>query len=232
MKYSFLLSFFLLFGIFFHCLAQTDTNRTSVTVVYSKVEYKRTEKDKSIYNLIKINPLLVLNGDIPLYYERRIKDRFSIEGGIGFTHMDYIYHSYVLYDEYGEEERRAKPGYSLMVSAKFYPSSYTKALDEFYFGPEIRFRRYNTEVEDCETTSFSGYLPEYRMVTDFKITVGYITYLTDEVILDFYGGIGMRSRNVSLAYCDHTSLNPIMIYDNYTDMVPLFSAGIKLGFGF
>jgi hypothetical protein len=230
MRYLFLALFCI--ATFSSGFAQKDSN--SVTVTYSKVTYHRAERDKNIYNLIKINPLLVLNGDIPIYYERRIMDRLSIEGAIGITHMDYIYQG--ITTENYEEERRAKLGYSLMISAKFYPSNHTKALDEIYFGPEIRHRRYNTEVEDCGNTSLTGFIPEYRTLTDFKLTVGYISYISDNVIFDFYGGVGLRSRNISYAYCDDiyngSSYNAVMEFEKINDFVPIISAGIKIGFAF
>ncbi|MCH7597132.1 MAG: hypothetical protein IID35_11330, partial [Planctomycetes bacterium] len=59
-----------------------------ITVTYSKVEYQRTEIDREVYNLIKVNPLLIFNGDIPIYFEHRLSDNLSVEAGIGITNMD------------------------------------------------------------------------------------------------------------------------------------------------
>jgi hypothetical protein len=229
MKYTFLLFIFILSGFSFNCFAQTDPSR--VTVTYSKVGFKRVEKDNGIHTLIKINPLLILNGDIPIYVERRIKDQISLEGGIGFTHMDYVTNIFTVNNQNGNPDvRKANPGYSLMVAAKFYPSKYTKALDEFYFGPEIRYRKYNTEVQDCSSPSSAIFIPETRILTDFKLTIGYISYISDRVIVDFYGGIGMRSRNITSYSCNSSST--AMVLKQVNDMVPVISAGIKLGFGF
>lgn len=230
MRYSVALVL-LLFG-FSLSFGQNDSSKTStVTVIYSKVGVKK-ERESSIYNLIKINPLLILNGDIPIYYERRIADQFSVEGAVGFTYTDYLYSGFVLADAYGyEEERQYKPGYSLMASAKFYPSNYSKALDEFYFGVEIRHRRYNSEVEDCENITISGWVSEHRSLTDFKFTGGYISYLSDRVIADIYAGIGMRKRDYHFAYCDGTA-STSMTHVRKNDIVPVISAGVKLGFAF
>jgi hypothetical protein len=232
MKYPFLISVFIFSGFVFNCFSQSDSSRSShVTVTYSKVGYKRVEKDKGIFNLIKINPLLIFNGDIPIYWERRIKDQVSVEAGLGFTHMDYVNNIFTLSDQTGNlEVRNAKPGYSLMIAAKYYPSKFTKALDDIYFGPEIRYRKYNTEVEDCSPTSLTGFVAEDRTLIDFKLNVGYIYYLSDRVIVDFYGGIGMRSRNINSSTCNNS--RTAMISTHINDMVPVISAGIKLGFGF
>ena len=214
--------------------AQTDTTRRTTTVVYSKVEYKRTSKDREIFNLVKINPLLILNGDIPVYFERRIKNQLSVEGGVGVTYNDYIYNGFNLADtDLYDENREYKLGYSVVGSVKFYPSRYTKALDEFYFGPEIRFRKYNSQLSEYSSNDvLLGTYPEHRTLIDFKLMIGYIAYASDFVIFDFYGGVGMRSRDVSFAYLDYSGTGEEIKYDSYKDMAPVLSAGVKIGFGF
>jgi hypothetical protein len=231
MKFNILFCAFFLTVAASSVLAQTE----NVTVTYSKVQYNKTTKERTIFNLIKINPLLIFNGDIPIYFERRLGDKYSVEAGLGITHTDYIYEAfhiddYYYYDE--DFERNAKIGYSVSGSFKYYPSNYTKALDEFYFGPEIRHRRYNTEVTDCGTSSLTGYLPEFRVLTDFKFVVGYIFYISDNVVVDLYGGIGMRKRNSSRAFCDDSGSVRVIDYERINDISPTISTGFKFGFGF
>ncbi|MFN6944492.1 MAG: hypothetical protein ACK4ND_06060 [Cytophagaceae bacterium] len=230
MKYPVLLALIFI-GSVFDGFAQKDTtnNTSNVTVVYSKVQYNKTTHDKEIFNLIKINPLLILRGDIPIYYERRIKDQFSIEAGVGITHRDYLFDD--LFDEYNNFSRTSRLGYSFVLAAKFWPSSYTKALDEFYFGPEIRLLRYNYEVMDCAFQSSRNLLSEHRMFTDFKITFGYVSYVTDNVFFDFYSGFGLRSRNIKTTSCEYSNLRPSSKFEIVRDLVPVFSLGVKVGFG-
>jgi hypothetical protein len=204
-----------------------------VTVTYSKIQYKKTVRDKNFRTIVKINPLLIFNGDIPFYVERRIRDKISIEGSIGFTYTDYIA-QYLLIDENDiYEDRFGKLGYSFAGALKFYPSNYTRALDEFYCGPEIRYRRYNTEVADINSSSgIPARLPEYRILTDFKMTFGYISYITDNVILDFYGGIGIRHRDIYQAELDYYMSTQQLNFVHTDDFVPTLSAGVKFGVAF
>lgn len=214
-------------------ICQQDSSKRSVTVVYSKVGYQRTQKDKEIFNLIKVNPLLVLNGDMPIYYERRITDHVSLEGSVGFTYNDILYQAFNLSEtEVYNEDRKFKPGFSGSGAIKYYPSNYTRALDEFYFGAEVRYRRYNSEIPNPDGTSMTNYIQEYRNLMDFKLIGGYIAYISDRVIADIYGGFGMRMRNHSLAYYDTNSANPDVAYDRINDVIPTISLGVKFGFGF
>jgi len=204
-----------------------------ITVTYSKVEYHRKEIDREVYNLIKVNPLLIFNGDIPIYYEHRLSDNVSVEAGIGITHLDYIYEGF-RFDENLENfdaGRIAKLGYSLRAGLKFYPSNYTHALDEFYIGPEIRFKHYNTEISIQGSTN--KIYPEYRTIVDFKISGGYIYYITDRVMFDFYGGIGLRSKRESRAQIDTSGPITITIPPSLQrSTLPALALGIKVGFGF
>jgi hypothetical protein len=216
------------------CNAQTDSTRSTVTVTYSKIGYKRTVRDKNFHTVIKINPLLVFNGDIPVYAERRLRDKISVEGSVGFTYQDY-FNELVLLDGYENYKRYPKPGYSFSGALKYYPSNYTRALDEFYFGPEIRYRRYNSEVEDLSATPATlSRLVEYRTLIDFKMTFGYMAYVADNVLFDIYGGIGIRHRDMVQAKYDYSysSSTSQVFLESTNDFIPTLAAGVKFGVAF
>jgi hypothetical protein len=216
------------------CNAQTDSTRSTVTVTYSKIGYQRTVRDKNFHMAVKINPLLIFNGDIPVYVERRLKDKISVEGSVGFTYQDY-FNELILSDGYENYKRYAKPGYSASAALRYYPSNYTRALDEFYFGPEIRYRRYNSEVEDLSAnpTTLSR-LVEYRTLIDFKMTFGYMAYVADNVMFDIYGGIGIRHRDMLQAKYDYsyTSSTSQLSLESTNDFIPTIAAGVKFGIAF
>ncbi|HEY8400494.1 MAG TPA: hypothetical protein VIK89_04490 [Cytophagaceae bacterium] len=213
---------------------QENSDEPTVVVTYTKTNgnsYKKREHN--IYNLIKVNPILIVNGDMPIYFERRLNDQISIEAAVGVTYMNYIYESFKV-ETQGQyiEERNALPGYSASGSIKFYPSTYTSALEDFYFGLEARYRHYRSEALDNSTSSLRGYVPEYRKIIDSKITFGYITYLSDRVIADFYAGFGMRKRDYARAYYTNENGYTETVYETTNDLIPVISAGIKIGFGF
>lgn len=210
-----------------------DTKKSeTVTVTYSKVGFTSTQKEKSFINLIKINPLLIINGDIPIYFEHIVSEHLTIEGGIGITQYDYLYYS--LHPEYSltsEITRTANIGVSIRASVRFYPSSYIKPLEDYYIGPEIRFKYYNTEV-----TCGSKITPhsERRTHIDFKISGGYIYYISDRVAIDIYGGIGLRKIMLTRVYCTDDQGN--LANDGYPEtkdnLAPVIALGFKIGFGF
>lgn len=207
----------------------------STTVTYSKVEYDRPEFDREVYHLLKVNPLLVFSGDIPIYYERRLSDHLAAEAGIGITHMDYLYEGFDFEQSFEgfNIDRTASIGYSFRAEIKYYPSKSTKALDEMYFGFAFRIKHYNTDLIKCNSTLISPSVSETRTYIDNQLTGGYIYYISDMVFLDFYGGIGIRNRNTNRGSCNFNG--PITVITEPTlvqSVAPAIALGVKLGFAF
>jgi hypothetical protein len=50
----------------------------------------KTKKESTQTNIIKISPLSFISGFIPVFYERKINDFFTIQGGLGITTKNYI----------------------------------------------------------------------------------------------------------------------------------------------
>jgi len=209
----------------------TKKGDEGATVTYSKVEYHRKVSDVGIYHALKMAPLLILNGEIPVYYERRIGDHLSIELGLGITHQDYLYQG--LQEEfYSDEDRETQYGYSMALGLKFFPSKYTMAIDEMYFGPDIRYKNYNTTLIGCEGLTV-GPVEETRQVIDYKLTGGFIYWVADRVMFDLYAGLGMRTKNVVEAYCEQ--IGPVtvnVLQSTSKETGPVVTVGFKFGFGF
>lgn len=200
----------------------------ATTVTYSKVEYKKTISDNNIRHLVKLNPLLIFLGDIPVYYEHRISDHVSIEAGLGMTMTDYYLN---LTDEIITDNVKTKIGYSLVGSAHFYPSKYYLGMQEIYFSPELRLRNYFSEVVQYGSKIISPAIDQKRIMTDFQIKVGYINYFTDNVFVDYYAGIGIRNRVMTVAEIQDIGNALSITMKNSNDLVPCISAGVKIGFG-
>jgi hypothetical protein len=75
-------------------------------------------------------------------------------------------------------------------------------------------------------------LPEYRILVDFKMTFGYISYVADNVIFDFYGGIGIRHRDIYQVTLNNYQSSALGAYTHTDDFVPVLSAGVKFGIAF
>lgn len=205
-----------------------NTGNNSPTVTYSRVEKSREPRDNGIHTLIKYNPLAFFNGDYPFFVEQRFARQLSLEAGIGFTHSDLLAVGFNLNENYSTDIRQAEFGYSLRAGLHFYPSKYVTALEDWYFGPEVHFRQHNLTFKGCEGGGGAG-RDEYRRLLDFRLAVGKVNYLTDQVILEWYTAVGIRQRDAYLCNCNG---NVVQGPFHRRTTIPMFALGIKLGFGF
>ena len=208
----------------------TKRSDAGMTVTYSKLEYQRKVSDVSIYHALKVAPLLIFNGEIPIFYERRLGEHTSVEIGIGITTEDFFYDG--ISGEFNTyETRETRTGYTIAGSFRFYPSKYTMAMDEMYFGPSVRYKHYNTTFTSCDGTPYD--YPESREIIDFQLSGGYVYWVTDRVMFDVYGGIGMRTKIIEQAYCDVSGPITVALPPSATkDTGPAVTIGFKFGFGF
>lgn len=232
MKIKFTVVVALLVAVFtFKGYAQDDDN----VLIYSS--YDDAGKDKVTQTTkftIKINPLLILSGDLPIYVEKPFSDNFSMELGLGVTHEDFLYNNFGNIDDFQtNEERRANLGYSARIAAKYYPSSYLPAPEGWYGGIEIRYRRYNTQILDnCDNSSFSStYLDEYRKQIDGRIIFGYSLILGENIVFDLYSGIGMRYSDENQYQCINSGPSQFLTMQTEPPTTaPRLSLGFKFGF--
>lgn len=205
-----------------------NSNASSIT--YSKVEYNRRIEDNEVYNLVKVNPLLVLIGEIPFYYERRLADHVGIEFGLGMTLTDYFTALYNDdFDYYNDAE--AQMGYSFSVGLHLYTSKNYKGMEELYFCPEFKTKTYYSSISKADGINITPPIDQNRTTTDFQLKLGYIDYWSDNVTAEYYCGIGIRKRDFRQANITWTGNALITEIVTTDDMVPCISAGLKIGFG-
>lgn len=205
-----------------------DAKPIATTVTYSKVEYKREISDNEIYNLVKANPLLIFYGEIPIYYERRLTNHLSAEIGAGVTLTDF--YTDVLVEE-NYSNIRTKVGYSFCASMHFFPSKNYKGLEELYFSPEFKIKKYLNELYEYYGDEIDPDIPQSRLLTDFQIKLGFIGYWADNVCVDYYCGIGIRNRKIKEANVYSSGNVHSVTLNESEDLIPCISAGIKIGFG-
>lgn len=188
-------------------------------------------------HMIKISPLMFFNGDFPLFYEMRVGNNTSIEVAAGMTSKDHIHEIYDemndnnanLFYEYGETTEY-QFGRSLRAAFKYWPSKYG-ALDEgYYFSPEFLYRNYKSTISaevydaDLEMYQTLAYNRE-RTVKEFRMLVGWVYYLDDNVFFEYFVGVGLASIN-NKYFVDNSS-QPEFVEDKSR---PNYIVGIKLGF--
>ncbi|MBK0404224.1 hypothetical protein I5M27_14605 [Adhaeribacter sp. BT258] len=215
--------------------------QTSRRVTYS--QQTASEKVQNRHNpritRVKINPLLILSGDMPVYVEHELKKNLSAEISVGSTYDNVL--SDILESASQPDLSITKEGlnsYSFSAALRHYPSVEGSALQGYYFSPEVRFRDYRSLVTKVGGEDVN--LKQGRQILDGKLVIGYINQTSDRIFFDFYGGIGMRYK----FYKDRIE-NYSVIYDPATGQTSthlklndelrrglLLSLGFKLGFAF
>jgi len=194
---------------------QSDTtNSKTYNITYSSFS---TKKDKVEYTrLIKINPILFLVGDMPIYFEQKLTDVFTLELGVGVTYFDYFGSTYSLFeDNYDlfDYDIYPKFGYSFRTNIKYYPSF---ILDEWYFGAGYQYKKYFAELQSIDTRDWYN---EEKTISDIRIMVGYVYYFSNQVFADIYGTMGFRNKNTSLTGSPASK-----------SQMPTVGFGVKIGF--
>jgi hypothetical protein len=204
----------LLFIIFFYlpASAQRDTSAKSSSMNIFETEVKqeklkKTKIDSTIpKNVLKINPLLFINGDVPVYYERVLTKILTIELAPGITIHNYgagffPWLNNLSNDNIGASSGlpydsgwRFNIGYSFKADARFYLGKYN-LLDGVYLSPEIGFRHYSIDYlnYDADGEPIPVYTHGYTNVTDFKILFGDENPdAVNNLFFNSYIGIGFR----------------------------------------
>ena len=201
---------------------KADTsNSTKVSVFNAPNENYQfeTATNQNYKYAVKINPLLVLSGDIPFYFEYKLTKRLSAEVGVGPTIRNFWLEAFQ--DEFyaATPINSNKIGRSLRASLRFYPSSTDEAISGYYFAPEIMLRRF-----------YSEYVLETNQ-TDFKMVFGYQDSFDSNLIIDYYVGFGLRTSDKEEVDYESNSATYLKVI-GLEEVNPTFTLGLKLGFGF
>ncbi|MEX0965976.1 MAG: hypothetical protein WD077_01965 [Bacteroidia bacterium] len=198
---------------------------------------------ENVKHIFKVNPLNIFIGDFPVYYEHKLDKRLSVEVGAGYTFRNYIFGIWQTTASQVPEFidiREAEPGFSARASLRYFPNKLREGIydiEGFYFGPEIQYKAYNMSVLECDPDFPNRYTEntksEHRNLLDIKITFGYQQFYSGNFIVDFYGGIGVRSKDQNLHFCDwdETQRSFLSTPENVKTVVPVISAGFKFGLG-
>ena len=244
---------FFVFGILCSIIANAQQNQQQYgsgnngQYVYYTAHSKRTDNISQYRQLLKVCPLWLLEGNVPIFYERKVGNKVTIEPSVGLTFNNYVWEVFEQGGVYNGgaipvSTRYYKPSFSAGVALKFYPSG---AFNGFYISPELRYRNYQSQALNntvtnnpgTPSTNPSNYSQESLTFTDFKFVFGYMTFIGDVVPIEFFWGLGARQRNETRFY-DNTSINngygTTVNYGliTYNKFVPVFSTGIKIGIGF
>jgi len=214
--------------------ATAQKSRTRVLVQNDKQQV-RFDTVQCVKNAFKLNPLIFLTGEIPVYYERALSPQISFEIALGYTFRNYMS---LLYgneaDDFGGGvEILPNPSFHFAVRYYFEPNL---ELEGLYLSPEFSYRKYskNIAVKDADGRFTDENNLDERKFNDIKVLIGYQSLShSSNWLLDFYTGLGVRVRDMQIVEeTNHLGNGWSYNIEQVNDIVPAFYIGIKFGLGF
>jgi len=146
-------------------------------------------------NIIKTDVSQMLQANIPLIFEHRFNNNFSLQGGFGLLTHDFfrpvlnpIFASDPLYSQ-------LKGGYSLFIQ----PVCYLDGFESFYIGIPFRYRRHSTQAKSYEFNIALGYqwIKGRHLSLDLSVGGGFnLEYSLDGVSYIYYAkGISTNAND-------------------------------------
>ena len=173
-------------------------------------------------NVIKIAPLGFLKGCLPVYYEKKLSDLFTLQAGVGVTTRNYVrglvYNAldndntdkssadytwnttssgelYGADDElYNFDYRKAKPGYFISLQPRLYFEN--EAPEGTFIALSIDHYDYRFQSQmlkgDGTSARSDKTIKEYEKMNDLMVIFGW-QVLYDRLSLEYTNGIGVRN---------------------------------------
>lgn len=187
-----------------------------------------------VHNALKIDPLQIVRGEIAVFYERRISNRFSIELGAGITRRSW---TYSLFHNDVDDLRRnitiqTQP--AIRAGLRYYFAE-SPELNGLYIMPQVAWRVFKKNFAEMDSTGeLTGRdFTDQREVMEVNLTIGLqrLSY-NSNFFYDVYLGVGYGF--VSGVAVKREFDEPGSIY--YTEprksqeLIPII--GVKVGWGF
>jgi len=133
-------------------------------------------------NVLKLDFISTLNGDLSIQYERAVNKRFSVEIGVGRILPYYVPEFHILINPVLLTIEDPNHGYSLWFHPKYYFMD--KVPKSYYTGVQLRRRYYNIGSEN-----------EIFTHNDLILTAGrQFMHIKQRLAIDFNSGYGLRFR--------------------------------------
>ena len=192
-----------------------------------------------VKNVVKVNPLLFFRGEIPIYFERALTPRLSLEVGVGVTLRDYLALSFGSNDadDFGAGTDII-PQLSFHIGARYYlvddlepQGTYFQAnFSHLQYTKDIHMKAPNGALTDST-------LRDDRIYNDFRVYFGYqMLSNNSNWMFDIYSGLGVRDQfNTRVEEQVDLSSDPnqyVYTVTESSEIVPVFFLGVKVGLGF
>lgn len=201
-------------------------------------DYFQKKKSNSPKNAIKINPLEVLDGTFPIYFERVIHPKLSVEIGLGFTSTSPYYVSIRQeLSNTGEYDgfAKSKTGSMFKLGARFYANRNDVAPEGAYFSLEYQVKKFKYDAYPLQGSPSNGYYrassPPFKeeSITNsdvIRVLFGYQYENDSNFSWDPYIGIGWRKRAFNGSYLDDNNKPQ---FGTKSEAKPVFIVGFKMG---
>lgn len=229
------LAVLLLLGVAGHVAAQKRSSHTKV-VLYKDRVAAAWDTVNCVRNVIKLNPLLFLRGEVPVYYERSLSESLSAEFALGITYRNYI--------DLGFGDGADEFSAGTVIIAK---PTYHFGL-RWYFTHDIEPQgvyvqaefAYLDRVKDIITRDDSGRFTDTRLrderkYNDVRAYFGYQRLAgNNNWLFDAYCGVGYRSRDITEVdeHFDLAERHWSYSQNQKNDQVLVPFLGVKVGYGF
>ncbi len=224
MKNNLRLGFIAVFINVVCCSTILAQKRDASTITY--VEQSNNANVKTHQRIaLKLNPLLLVRGDIPVYYEMSLSNRLSVELGVGLTAIDYLTSRNYNLDPDQDLDYKIELGFSVRGGLRYYTSDYSYEPHGFYFGVTYRLQNFKSEL--TKINNFDNLSENIEAVNnDARFEIGFVNTFEEGVFIEPYIGIGFRSRDYDKIIIDEF----VYSINRTNDIVPYFSIGAKIGF--
>jgi len=174
---------FLAFVLHFLLNLQNVNAQTEIPVSDAVKQYFEDRKNPTTQNMFSVKPTLLINGELPVFYERNIANSLGLEIGAGLLLPYYLPGVYELVgafgsnNEIGDRSDELKVGTTYWLSAKHYLAG--EAPDGIYYGFSYRRRNYNL-------------LDARILVSEITVNFGWNQVLNNQIVVGYMTGIGSR----------------------------------------
>ena len=239
-------------------MAQYSNGSKDTTIRISTYNIKKKKSGSSEMNVVKLAPFGFIPGTFSAHYERVLTDFFSIQGGIGFTHRNYVRNLFWGTDGldlinyqypggqdpyedkadgiYDFDSRTPQLGFMLSIQPRLYFDSEAPDGAYFCFSYDRMRHRFDVPGIRYDSTTFNyvhrgSIKKEYEDLSDMLVGFGY-QVLYDRLSLDFTGLAGLRNVSGKKYYYFDNGSTIDEGFAKYKQTLFNFNIAIKVGYHF
>lgn len=206
----------IIFGFLFFSFLSTEAQAQTVIVRKRDINVNEptvsvgriSPVNGSIYytryiHALKVNPSALIAGDVPVSYERKMSDYFSLEAGAGLTTFNYTEDVLRGFRIRENGETISLPSYSMNFNAKFFPDG-NAFKDGYYIAFNLGYRDYNQKFYTTSSAAMDTTFNEGFNWSDLGFTMGYQSRPSERMIFDWYIGAGIRKKRHTVTEYEQT----------------------------